>query len=479
MRIPGWPAGLLLTVAAAAAACGDDGDATTDTTSTTDSATPGDGTNPGDGDGQVTNSPDGESDSADPGDTAGDDTNVTNPDATTTSPDVADTSEPGDTVAVIASGTIVFPPESGTTAESIIVRGTASAAGPILGVSVAGQAATSDDDFAHWQVTVPLSLGANPMPLVVNTADGNFTGGHGGVTRWPDLDDEAAKRGSGEWPGRALGLSWDPVNANVALSDDVGDGSYAVDPVSGDRTIVSYSESNRGPGVGYEIVQPTAIAASGASLWVADRPYLVHIDIASGDRTLLPIGELSANGLAIDPRTDPSAPHLLVLSDDALIDLDPVEGTKVTISGDGVGSGPALTNAIAMTVDANGRTAYVLRVYQDAVIAIDLADGSRSDALADGTPRFDDPRFVAWVDGALAVWNQGALYRVDLGNGSRKRLDHDAAAGVELRGVNGMAGSPFGLLAIDYVPDWEEPPERLPMLFAVDPIVGTRVILAK
>src|SRR5690606_32113479 len=55
---------------------------------------------------------------------------------------------------------IAFPPPSSITdAPSITVNGTASLDGDIDAITVAGVAATSEDGFAHWAASVPLSVG--------------------------------------------------------------------------------------------------------------------------------------------------------------------------------------------------------------------------------------------------------------------------------------------------------------------------------
>jgi len=379
--------------------------------------------------------------------------------------DIADTTSP-------VTATIVFPPSSATTAASIIVRGTASPS--VIAVAVASVAATSDDGYRHWSADVPLALGGNLLSIDLTTAAGKT---HLGAT--VDIERFTSEvglvRGSGDFPGRALGLGWDAASRRALASDDVGDGLYAIDPPTGLRTVLSNSESSDGPGSGFAIVRPTVLAARGSTAWVADPPLLIAIDLASGDRTVVPGPELGdISGVALDPA---NADHLLVLTSTSLVRLDPASGNRTVVSSDSVGRDPALADAVSLAVDDQGLVAYVLRVYQDVVIAVDLATGARSQILAaGGTPRFDDPHHIVWFEGALFVWNVDQLVRIDPATGSKTLL---AGAGLPLISPYGVTASPLGLLAIDYVPEWETGPERAPLLFAIDPVVGTRVVLAR
>ncbi|MFO0751441.1 MAG: hypothetical protein U1F43_38095, partial [Myxococcota bacterium] len=171
--------------------------------------------------------------------------------------------------------------------------------------------------------------------------------------------------------------------------------------------------------------------------------------------------------------------------------VDGASGERAVVASSDVGSGPALTNAIAMSVDPSGTKAYVLRVYQDEVIEVTLATGARRQILAaQASPRFTDPRHIAWVGaptaadsadgGTLVVEDDTALVRVDPATGAKAVLAGDGLPDVlPIRGVYGLGGSPLGLLLVDYVPEWETPPQRAPMLFALDPVLGTRVFLAR
>lgn len=390
------------------------------------------------------------------------------------SADAADTSDVESTAAE-ATATIVFPPPSATTANTILVRGSASAATPITSLTIANQPATTNDGYLHWTALVPLALGDNPFPIALTTASGttNFDT-HPGVTRFSD--EAGLTRGSGAFPGRALGLAWDAASYRVLASDDVGDGLYAIDPATGLRTVVSNSESSDGPGTGFAIVRPTVLAADGPTAWVADPPLLIAIDLASGDRTIAPGPELGdIAGVALDP-AHPG--ELLVLTSSTLVRLGTTNGDLETLASGDIGTGPPLADCVSLAVDDAGRFAYVLRVYQDVVIKVDLATGARSQVLAEGAaPRFDDPHHLVWSDGALFVWNVDQLVRIAPTTGAKTSLAN--ADGLPLLSPYGFTASPLGLVAIDYVPEWETGPERAPILFAIDPVIGTRVVLAR
>lgn len=378
---------------------------------------------------------------------------------------------------------IEFPPPSATIASSIIVRGTTVGTDMVTALSVAGQTAQTTDGFAHWQVTIPLALGSNPLPMVASTALGPVTDAtHTGVLG--SADEQSLTRGVGQWPGRALGLCYEPVSGRVLLTDDNVDGLYAVNPDTGDRTLISDSESGTGPGTGFAIVRPTVVTALGNTAWVADPPVVVKIDLATGDRVLAAGGGATSTGpepgtvvgLAVDPGN--AARILLLNGEGTLMGMDATSGNRTVISSDVVGAGPTLQNAVAMAVDAAGHHAYALVVYQNVVVQVDLSNGNRANVLASGAmPRFNQPEHIAWVEPfGIFVWSDDALFAVDVTTGAKTPIQ---GAGALLRSIQGLASWPWGLLTVDYVPDWEPPPARAPQVFAIDPLLGTRVVVAR
>ncbi len=362
---------------------------------------------------------------------------------------------------------IVFPPPSATTADHIEVRGTAAADESIGGVFVGDVAASSDDGFATWRADVPLALGANDLTVDVEVDGAGRTTGVASVAveRWATEAD--GQRGAGGWPGRMLGVGFDRAGNRAIVSDDVVDGVFGIDAATGDRAVLSDSESTVEVGSGFEIVRPTDLAVRGDTAWVADGGVLVAIDLISGDRVALaePGG---ISGVAADPDSQ----RVVVLAGGSLQDVDSTSGALSPIAG----SGPSLDGAFRMDVDWSSDRAVALFEYSDDVIVIDLSTGARSILPNASDIEFSNPAHVAAVgDGTALVWSDQQLVRVDLDTGARALV---SGPGVELRGVQAMAGSPLGVIVVEYVPDWEDAP-RAPMLIAVDPADGTRVVLAR
>ena len=92
------------------------------------------------------------------------------------------------------------------------------------------------------------------------------------------------------------------------------------------------------------------------------------LDPAAG---AIPIGQPTA--AAVDPRRD----RLLVLRHDALVAIDLGTGLRTAISSNTAGTGPALLRATQLAYDGSTNVAYAVDERRGALVAIDLATGSR------------------------------------------------------------------------------------------------------
>ncbi len=164
-----------------------------------------------------------------------------------------------------------------------------------------------------------------------------------------------------------------------------------VDPVSGDRTILSGAGTGSGPRFG--IPEGIAVEADG-SLAVADfiPDALVRVDPVSGDRTILSgagigsgPGFVAVRGIAVE------ADSSLVVTDlalDAVVRVDPVSGDRTVISDVSIGSGPGFDSPVGIAVEADG-SLVVTDVGLKAVVRVDPVSGDRT-TLSDAVTSVED-----------------------------------------------------------------------------------------
>lgn len=156
-----------------------------------------------------------------------------------------------------------------------------------------------------------------------------------------------------------------------------------VDPLSGDRVVVSDAATGRGPLL--ELPQGIDIEATGALL-VGDRPeqaraaHLLRVDPLTGDRTLVSgpaRGEGKGAGLIVD--VEVLGDGQVVLVDNSagkqLLLVDPVTGDRERLSGRGVGGGPPFEDPRSVVSTEAGLM--VAEAGLDAVVRVDPLDGSR------------------------------------------------------------------------------------------------------
>ena len=158
---------------------------------------------------------------------------------------------------------------------------------------------------------------------------------------------------------------------------------HRVDPVSGDRTVVSDRPRGAGPPI-FGPIQQFARESGGTLLITvastADSAgAIMRVDPTTGDRTVLSSGSTGAGptfgtpvGIALDPGgnifvTDP------IIS--TLFRVDPVTGDRTVVSGSTVGEGEALFNPHGLAFDSEGR---LFVADESLILQVDLDNGNRT-----------------------------------------------------------------------------------------------------
>lgn len=224
-----------------------------------------------------------------------------------------------------------------------------------------------------------------------------------------------------------------------------------VDPVTGDRTILSGAERGEGP----TMLAPTSITqAPDGSLVVTDviASRVLRIDPQTGDRTTISQQVLPEEYIVLgtDPAPVGTGPDfqegelssvymgnvtlrsdggLMVLAQYGLFHVDPISGDRTLISGETAGSGPLWSNPVfGMTQAANGDL-YFAGYYDGSLYRVDPFTGERfivSDADTGSGPPFLSGLLapITAPDGSILLSNaEGGiqhLLRIDPLTGDRE-----------------------------------------------------------
>jgi streptogramin lyase len=211
-----------------------------------------------------------------------------------------------------------------------------------------------------------------------------------------------------------------------------------IDPVTGDRTIISDADTGNGPGFG-TLLGGIAIEADGNVVVTDGAQTVVRVDPVTGDRTIIsdadtgngpafaaPLGNVPLErSIVVEANGD-----LLVLDAGlaAIVRVDPANGDRSIVSDADTGSGPALGagSSLDMAIEADGNI--VVTVQESAawaVLRVNPVTGDRSivsDAdTGDGIRLFWPYGIAVEADGNLIVTDTGlaAVIRVDPVTGDR------------------------------------------------------------
>ncbi len=149
--------------------------------------------------------------------------------------------------------------------------------------------------------------------------------------------------------GRPEGIEVDE-DGTLLLVDIIIPGVFRVDPVSGDRTVVSGGDVGAGP----QISDPwdLAIEADG-DLLVTDHfeGTLVRVDGTTGDRSIVSDAFFAPRGVAIDAQGQ----ALVVDRDGQVYRVDPVTGAVTIVSDENTGTGPLFAEPSWIALETSGQ----------------------------------------------------------------------------------------------------------------------------
>ncbi len=285
------------------------------------------------------------------------------------------------------------------------------------------------------------------------------------------------------------------VAAFGELSDE-GDGALIkINPVTGNRTIISGPGVGSGPGFdphGVAVATMNDIFVVEPFEPLSTESFVYHVDVATGNRQVIasstvgtgPVIQLPADVIV---RNDGK----LIVSDassDSLVLVDPVTLERSILSGSGVGNGPNFLSPIGMAFDVNGDilvttveplagTSALFRVNaltgdREIVSADDMGSGPGPDFWSDVVVDGDGRVLVTNFDGPLQQ-SRGVL-SVDLMTGDRAIV---SALGT---GVGPTLIQPWGI-GIEADGNILVTNESFPIedsLIRIDPATGDRTIVS-
>lgn len=285
-------------------------------------------------------------------------------------------------------------------------------------------------------------------------------------------------------PAEATALR--PGDILVSAGAPFGGGAlYKVDPVSGDRVMLS----GPGLGAGYAFSIPLGLViAPDNSIYISDYNAVFRVNPETGDRTVVSgykVGQGKPMDMPVALAIDPQG-GLVVGAGGLLFNVNTVTGDRTEITGS-IGRGPSFYSAQDVLVNPTG--GYFVSSFEGhRLISVTISPifGSQRQILSDefhgSGPPFGplvgmvfDPQgriiVASWHPGAIGEGVAG-IFRVDPVTGDRSIL---SGAGIgsgpelKLNGPLGLAWLPSGdLLATD----WGE------TLLRIDPLTGDRTVLS-
>jgi|GEM_PF-1308315 len=370
---------------------------------------------------------------------------------------------------------IVFPTSTSLTdGSTILVRGKATDnVNAIASVKVNGLLAATSDNFANWQVSVPLIRGANTLDVDVKDAASNVALKVVTATVTNEL---ILKQPSS--------VAIDSKRNRALVIDTLLSAVVAIDLTSGDKTILSDDNT---PSVSNPFFLPCGIAIDEPrNRALVSNPGvfpIIAVDLTTGARTPLndnlnPTQEITLTtpcGIAVE--TTKNRALVIDSFEKRLVAIDLTSGARTIFSGpDTPSDANVFRYPTDIVLDVAQNRAFVID--NGAVITVDLANGARtilSDNTVSSGVAFKVPKSIT-LDASrnrLLVIDGKALLAVNLTNGNRTILA-DSSTPSGAIDFNNPLGIAFDTahdqaLVLD---------QNLGALISVNPTSGSRAILA-
>jgi len=303
--------------------------------------------------------------------------------------------------------------------------------------------------------------------------------------------------GTGPDFGDPTHLALDQPNRRLLVSAYQQFAVFAMDLATGDRTIISDNATHAGPGFVRQrgiVLQPDRDRALVVD---TDARALLAVDLApeAGELSILSAANSGIGtgpnldfpaGLAVDQRNDRALViERAIPGNDKVVAVNLVTGDRTTLSGNGTGSGPVMTQPIEIVLDRAGDTAYVLdRPANDgAVYSVDIATGDRT-VISDNHGTGSGPGlvlpFFAILDeenGRLLLTDErsgsdGAVVAVDLVTGDRTEVSGNSV------GTGASFQEPRGIVNDATHNRWLVLDKVAGAVVSVDPLTGNRTVFS-
>ena len=137
-----------------------------------------------------------------------------------------------------------------------------------------------------------------------------------------------------------------------------GDAVVAVDPVTGNRSVISSSTTGTGPAFSFGDSLSLAADFVAGVVHVAEDSTVIEVALANGDRTLLHTGPTYRSAIAADVANV----RVLQVRGGVLLGIDTATAGTTVLSDDGTGTGPALAEPRGLEIDA-ARTRALVAAY--------------------------------------------------------------------------------------------------------------------
>jgi hypothetical protein len=292
----------------------------------------------------------------------------------------------------------------------------------------------------------------------------------------------------------AIGIPGSLVAAELSPGDlivaDIGrDVVFQVDPITGDRTVLTGMGVGSGPSL--QQVRGLAIDRWG-QIYVTDaeptRRRVVRIDPTTGTRTLV-------SGLDRGTGPDLVAPFALAfdsqgelyLSDistglDAIVHIDIRTGDRTIVSSSAMGTGPVFGNPTTLDFDVSDSLLVGDQVL-DGLFSVDVGSGNRtivSNASRGTGPPIDTPLgmglaadgmiYVSTISGGL-TGSSSSVVEVNPATGNRVTVSSSSVgSGPQLAGIRGLAiDAAQNLVVVDV---------ELDAVLRVDRVSGNRTVIS-